>query len=475
MGQRELDGLNPLLKPQSIAIVGVSESQNRATMAFHNLEQQGYSGDIYLVNPKYDKLYERRCYSSLKELPQIVDCVFLSIPAHIVFSTLQEAVSLGIPAAVIISSGFGEGEGFGKVEAQKLRELSQKSGLKICGPNCLGIITPSNRSSSYGYTLPEGLLSGRVSGIFQSGSVLETVVTELSQRGIGFNIAISSGNEIAVSNSEYLEYLAQDAETDIIVGYIENFQNIEQFRHAAELAREKRKPIILLKVGRSPQGAKAALAHTASYVGDDDVVEAVFQELGIVRCYDLAELIETTILFSLSNVPRNSGVACITFSGGDAGIYQDLNFAEKIGLYFPALSASSDVELRKLLPPFASVSNPLDATGAVALNEDLFCKVLNVFLVDPQINVIAVSGNPSGNTPATRTIITALKKIKPNTEKSVLFFSPTFGCYDGTFGTELAKNGIPVLRGARSAFAAIENLSSFGGAQVLLRTDAGVG
>jgi acyl-CoA synthetase (NDP forming) len=454
-------GLRPLLEPRSIAIVGVSAAGNRATLAFRNLEEQGYDGEIYLVNPKYRELYGRPCYPSLASIPADVDCAFLSIPAPGVIPTLQEAAAAGIPAAVVISSGFGEGDGTGREKAAALKELATASGIKVCGPNCLGIITPTNRSSAYGYTLPGGLQAGRVSGVFQSGAAMGAVVGELSRRGVGFRIAVSSGNEAIVDNSEYIEYFVEDSGTEVIVAFIEGIQDHQRFRRAAELARAKGKPIILIKIGRSPLGAKAALAHTGSVAGPDIAAEELFAETGVIRCHDFEELIETTVLVSIGRIPAGTGVACVTISGGEAGLYLDMNNIDGLGVSLPELSPATAATLREILPRFASVGNPLDATGAVALDTGLYKEVVRALLADERISVIAISDSVNERSPATKTVVEVLSAWTAKTEKCILLFTPNFGSNDGQLGAKLAGQGIPLLRGARAALAAIGNLTRF--------------
>ncbi|MEH7014129.1 acetate--CoA ligase family protein [Neobacillus niacini] len=456
--------LDMLFKPKSIALVGISPKSNRATLAYQNLKEIGYTGEIYFVNAKYTEVHGQKCYSSMSEIPEKIDSVYVSIPSDHVLSTLKEAIAKGAKGAVVISSGFGEGEGAGKEKSEELIHFANDNGLAVAGPNCLGLISSANNFSAYGFFFPEGLKKGNVGGVFQSGGLMHAIAGELGNRGVGISTIVSSGNEMIVNSSHYIEYLANDPNTDVIMAFIEGIKDPERFIKAADIAYKNKKPIILVKVGKSEKAAQAAVAHTGSMTGSDKVIETMFKQKGIIRVSDVDELIETVILFSNGVSPKGVGVAITTTSGGEAGMYADLG--EELGIHFSEFSDHTKVKLKSVLPEFGALGNPLDTTGNAALDKSLYSSCLNAIAEDENVAIIGVSQmeiteSALRNNKTTQVIVESIQDCYKQYNKPILLFTPNSGGADKRVGEMLLNKGIPLLTGAIPTFKAIRNLINY--------------
>ncbi|SFE53401.1 acetate--CoA ligase family protein [Alteribacillus iranensis] len=454
--------LDSMFKPRAVAIIGVSPKENRATLAYRNLQELGYEGEIYFVNPKYESVHGKPCYPTVDDIPGSIQSIYISIPGDHVLPTLEAAKRKGASSAVVISSGFGEGGGAGQDKAEELARFSEENNFAVCGPNCLGLINASHRFSSYGFFFPDGFQRGNVGGVFQSGGLMHAIAGELSQRGVGLSSIVSSGNETVVNSSHYLEYLANDPNTDVIIGFLEGIKDPERFVKAAEAAYRNRKPIIVFKVGKSEKAAESAVAHTGSMTGSDQVIDTLLKQKGIIRVDDIDELIETTVLFSNKKFMNGPNLAITTTSGGEAGMYADIG--EDLGIQFAEFSDATKSRLKEVLPEFGSMGNPLDTTGNAALDKDLYSSCISILAEDNQVNMIAVSQmdiNESSlkHNKATQVIVESLEENSQKYDKPMICFTPNAGGADKSVCSKLSAIGVPLLIGGRSALTAINNLS----------------
>ncbi|MBM3301873.1 MAG: CoA-binding protein, partial [Deltaproteobacteria bacterium] len=382
--------LSKLLNPQSIAIVGASEKFGAGSLVIENLQTLGYQGKIIPVSPKYESVRGYPCYPSLRDVPKEVeiDCAAIVLGSKQVVPILEQAGRRGVGAAWAFASGFAEADKEGEKLQEELRKVCEEHHILFCGPNCVGYANLHGQVGTYSAPISPTLRKGGVSAIGQSGSVILALAN--SNRGIGFHMLISSGNETVLDTSDYLEYLLEDSQTEVIILFLEAVRRPEAFMRACERAAELKKPIIAVKVGRSEMARKVALTHTAALTGADRVQEAWFRKLGVIRVEDLDQLLETAEAFSRCRhrLPRGNGVGAITVSGGEIGLIGDLS--ERLSLTFPALSSSAQAELRKRLPPFTPIANPLDAWGSGDLTET-YPACLEVLVKEERIDLIAVS------------------------------------------------------------------------------------
>jgi acetate---CoA ligase (ADP-forming) len=352
-------GVQSLLKPKSIAIVGASEKIGPGFNALKALEFVGYEGEIYLVNPKSPELFGRRTYASLDQIPGNVDAVFVAVQAEVVVEVAKQAARKGAGALAILSSGFGETED-GKAAQRALVEIAEANDMAVCGPNCLGLLNFVGRSALFGTSLPDKVERGGVAAIVQSGSVGIALLN--SARGIGFSYLITTGNEAVTAASDYLNAVIDDANVTTILVFAEQIKKPAAFMQAIRRARVANKPVVVLKSGRSQSGKAAVMAHTGAIAGSDEACDAALLAAGAMQVHSIDDLIETSLLASKSLVrPAKPLLGGLSLSGGEIALLLDA--AEEIGVQFAPLESALPA-VKKLLPPFAYLANPLDLTWA---------------------------------------------------------------------------------------------------------------
>lgn len=352
-------GVQSLLRPKSIAIVGASEKIGPGFNAVKALEFVGYEGDIFLVNPKSPELFGRRTYASLDDVPGAVDAVFVAVQAGAVADVAKQSARKGAGALAILSSGFGETED-GKAAQRELIEIAEANDIAVCGPNCLGLLNFVGKSALFGTSLPDHVGRGGVAAIVQSGSVGIALLN--SARGIGYSYLITTGNEAVTSASDYIDAVVDDPSVNTILVFAEQIKKPAAFMQALRRARAADKPVIVLKSGRSQSGKAAVMAHTGAIAGSDEACDAALLATGAIQVHSLDELVETAFLASKMPVrPAEHQLGGLSLSGGEIALVLDA--AEDVGVTFASLS-SAQPAVKKLLPPFAHLSNPLDLTWA---------------------------------------------------------------------------------------------------------------
>jgi acetyltransferase len=351
-------GVGSLLGPKSIAIVGASEKVGPGFNAFKALEFVGYEGEIHLVNPRSPELFGRKTYASIDQIPGTVDAVFVAVQAEAVLEIAAQAARKGAGALAILSSGFGETDE-GKIAQQELVRICEANDIAVCGPNCLGLLNFVGRSALFGTSLPDRVGRGGVAAVVQSGSVGIALLN--SGRGLGLSYLITTGNEAVTSASDYIDALVDDPEVTTILVFAEQIKKPAAFIAALRRARAADKPVIVLKSGRSESGKAAVMAHTGAVAGSDEATDAALRAAGAIQVFSLDDLIETTLLASrIATRPSCSLLGGLSLSGGEIALV--LDSCEESGARFAPLDSAAAI--RKLLPPFAHLVNPLDLTWA---------------------------------------------------------------------------------------------------------------
>lgn len=456
--------LRPLLNPASIAVVGASQKPGAGSFVIDNLRRLGYKGRILPVNPRYSDVFGLPSYASLKDVPEDIriDCVAILLGQEHVPVILEEAAERGIQAAWAFASGFAETGEEGAKRQERLRRICLDRGILFCGPNCVGFVNLLDQVGTFSAPLSPTLRKGGIAVVAQSGSVILALAN--SNRGLGFSTLVSSGNEAVLDAVDYMAHFLDDPRTRVIAAFIEGFRRPEAFVRVCERAVEKGKPIIVLKVGRSELAQRTVVTHTGALAGSDDVQEALFKKLGVIRVNDLDELMETAEAFAhLGNrLPKGNRIGAITVSGGEIGLMGDL--ARDLGFTFPDLSEASKEELRRRLPPYSAVGNPLDAWGSGDL-VSAYPACLDVLAREENIDLLAVSQDaPPGMAGAqvnqyaevARAAVQAASGNKP-----VLAFSHVSGGLDDTIRGILETGNVPFLQGTRESLAAIHHLVKY--------------
>lgn len=467
--------LRPLMKPSSIAVVGASSRVNRGTMVIRNLKRFGFQGKVYAVNPKYKEIEDIPCYPTLADLPGPVDFVVCALGSKHVISVMKQAGKIGARAGLVIASGFGDGTGKGKGLSQELYSTCDEFGIKVCGPNCYGLLNVFGNAAPFSGAIVEPLQKGNIGFVLQSGAITRTIHDTPLGRGLGISYIVTSGNETVVELSEYVNWMLDDPQTQVIVTFIEGLKNPARFALVAEKALKMGKPIIALKVGRSVKGQRSTLAHTGSIAGSDASYEAVFQKYGVVRVYDFDELIETALLFSSSRKPHGCGFALVSISGGITGVTADLS--EDIGLKLPQLEEATVKQLEEILPDFASIDNPLDTTGVVAENIDDLNEIIPVLDRDRGISAVAVAFNTPQSSESGRNFFKEKSRVLADVYKSVqkplISFAAASGPVDPEVNGNLKNHGIPFLMGLRESLLAMHRWAWYFERQRLAELPAG--
>ena len=381
--------LDRLINPSSIAIIGASETAGSfGARTMENLAS--FRGKLFPVNPKRDRIFGHTAYQSIEAIPDVPDAAIISVPQEQVIDLVKRCADKGIGGAIVYSSGFAELGIEARIAAQRqLAEIAASTGMRIIGPNCVGII---NFASTIGmHFMPKfnemPIVSGGVGLVSQSGGLGYTIIQSL-QRGIGFSHFLSAGNSCDVDICDLINYLVDDDATKVIACLFEGIRDGERLIDAGRRALAANKPLIIYKMGRSDISKKAALSHTGTLAGSNAAYEAAFREIGAVVVDNWEEVLETACLFARAGLPKGPGAGVMASSGGAAVISGDK--AEEFGVAMPAPRAETIARLTKLVPDFGSVANPTDMTAETLKSFDLYSACIRAFADDPSYGVVIV-------------------------------------------------------------------------------------
>jgi acetyl coenzyme A synthetase (ADP forming)-like protein len=374
------------LAPRSVAVVGASrEAGSIGAALVSNLKQCGFTGAIYPVNPKAGEIDGLKAYPGVAAIGKPVDMALISVPAPMVEQAVRDCASAGVRSVVVISSGFGEVSSEGREIERRLREFVRSSGMRMVGPNCMGILNTDSAISLNATFVPSWPPPGNIGVVSQSGALGYVILNHLKNLDAGVSTFVSVGNKADVSGNDILSYWAEDPATAVGVLYLESFGNPRRFgRIAPEIAR--RKPIIALKAGRSGAGSRAASSHSAALASPDVAVDALFEQAGVIRVDTLEQLLDVALLMSSQPVPAGPRVGIITNGGGPGILLADA--CEANGLTLPELGEHTKDRLRSLLPPQATVSNPVDMLPSSTGEQ--YADAIRLVASDPGVDSVIV-------------------------------------------------------------------------------------
>ncbi len=451
--------LKPILEPQSVAVIGASRQPGSVGYAvLSNLLMGQFTGVVYPVNPKARSICGVRSYSRVLEIPDTVDLAVIIVRAPIVPQVLEECGQKGVKGAIVISAGFKEAGSEGaKLEAQ-VREIAQHHNIALVGPNCLGVINtdPNYRlNASFAKEMP---LPGNIAFISQSGALCTAVLDYAKGQGIGFSKVISLGNKADVNENDFISYLWQDQQTQVILLYVEELSDGRKF---LQLAREitgegdNRKPILALKAGRTPAGARAVASHTGSLAGSDEVYEALFTQAGVLRADTIEDLFEFAIAFANQPLPNGKRTLIITNAGGPGIMATDA--CVRYGLELSQLSEKTLERLREKLPLHASLQNPIDLIGDA--QHDRYEVALKAALDDPNVDAIIVLLTPQAMTDI-ENIAHVIAQASKRKSKPIL--ACFMGLVDVSAGVRiLEENGVPSYSFPEDAVRALSAMAHY--------------
>jgi acetyltransferase len=388
---KSADAVRALLSPKNVAIVGASDRPGSwSKKVFRSLTRTEFRGIVYPVNPRSATVWDgRTCYPDLGSLPEPPDHVIVLVPGRAAIETIREAGRAGARSATIFSSGFGEGgDPDGRALGAELQAAIAESGLAVSGPNCLG-----NLAARYGLMtitddrIPE-LVRGPIAIFGQSGGIVTAIYRALMSRGMQPGYALTVGNEAGLNSADYIRFFAEDDDTQVIACFIEAIKDSSAFRDACAAARDAGKPVVVVKIGGSEASRAAALAHTGSLAGSLECFDAVAETIGAIRVNTIDEMVEVVELLIHGTRPAGPRAGAITFSGGLKGLL--LEGAERNGVEFPNLAASTMDRLREIVGVGTSLGNPLDAGFTALSSREAYFKCIEIMQEDPDIDVVLV-------------------------------------------------------------------------------------
>jgi len=456
--------MGALFHPGRLAIVGATPRQGFAYNIQRELLDGGYRGEIFGVTPRHTEVLGAACYPTLDAIPGGVDLAIVVVPSGLVLDVLGQAERAGVAAVNIITSGFGEqGEGEAHQRQAAIRDFAQRTGIRVVGPNCLGLIsTPARLTAIWG---PYGIVPrGPVGLVFQSGLLAYCVVMPLSERGCGYSYIVTTGNEADLDAADFIRYYVEDEETRVIGCFIEQFRDPQKFLRVAALAAERQKPIVALKIGRSEGGRRAAQAHTGSLVGSDAIADALMRQHGVVRVANLDEMNETLAAFHAKRLPRGSGVGAIFSSGGACGLVSDLG--QELGVALPQLAPRTVEKLQGVIPDFGTIGNPLDVTGQAASRPEITEGAFVALAEDPNIHTIIYGQAIPERVDLATPVGEVLRRLPGRYPDTVFLLTAFVGGrmregrrYDQDPAEPVMRwDGIPFLQGAENALRAVRSL-----------------
>jgi len=377
------------INPRNVAVVGASARESsQGRRLYDNLVlHSAVPGEVYAVNPAYREIGGRPCWPSIGALPEAdIDVALIMINSALVLDALRQCVARGIPFAVVMTSGFSEAGEEGRRLEREIAELCHDTGLHVYGPNCPGFVNVRDRlGMTFSPAFKDDLNPGAIGLATQGGGLGRNLLQGLSH-GQGVGLWFSAGNEVDLEIPDFIAHMANDPQIGVIGLLMEGVKNGRRLTAALELARARNKPVVVLKIGHSEAGVRAAQSHTASVAGTAAVNSAVFRQFGAIEVDDLDQLLATARLLTRITPKSGNGLCIYTFSGGTAALAADI--AGAAGLPLAALSPATKAALRKRLPDFASIDNPVDTTADILRNQEASVECLRILCADPGVGTV---------------------------------------------------------------------------------------
>lgn len=455
-----MGSMKSLLAPQSIAVVGASQRGGRGASVIANLRDCGFPGQILPVNPRYAEVHGFKCYPDIADLPVGVDCILAAVGADATCDVLEKAHAKGIPAAVVLAAGFGEG-GHGEARALRLKALAAE-GMCICGPNCFGYINIKDRVAAFSGPIAKPLRAGSVAIVSQSGGLGATAFTPLmADRQLGFAYFVSCGNQLGATIEDFVDYLVDDPDVQVVAIVIEALKNPQKLADAARKAHAQKKSLLLFQAGRSAAGQVMIRSHTGALASNSEVLAAFLRRQGIVQVRGFDEFVEAIEIFANAplDVDISDDIIVVSGSGGGAAISTDV--LEEAGLPLAQFEPQTKESLRAIQPDFGSVTNPLDGTGAMYDDPALMPRIFGALIGEHRRPVIAasVSVRAGGNESMRRLASHIADAARSSGRTFVAFqYTPLGGPLDSELIATLHGANVPILLGTTNAMRALRYL-----------------
>ena len=443
------------LSPKSIAIIGASDKRGSVGRTITSNIMNGFKGTVFPISPSRPTVFYKKAYKSVLDVPKPIDLAVIVIKNTIVPDVLEECGKKKIKGAIIITAGFKEVDEEGAKLEQRLKDIAKKYKIQVIGPNCLGVMNLDPKTMMNSTFLKITPKSGQIALISQSGAICAALCEDASAQGIGFSAVVSMGNKAVMSEIDVLNMLANHKQTKVIVMYLEDMGNGQEFLKVCKnITRKFKKPVLVLKSGRSPEGAKAAMSHTGALMGSDEIYEALLKQSGAIRVDTMEELFDYAVAFAKQPLPTKGGLVIVSNAGGPAIISTDA--CSKNGIKMAKIENIRS-KIDSVIPPWGSSRNPVDIVGDADFNR--FNNVLERVLAHPNVGSVITMCTPSGTLDYDKlaeVIVAMSKKYKKTMLASLM------GLDEGITNREiLAKGGIPYYTYAEGAIRTLTAMLRF--------------
>ena len=444
-----------ILSPKSIAVIGASDKRGSVGSTITSNIMNGFTGTVYPISPTRDTVFYKKAYKSVLDVPKSIDLTVIVIKNTLVANVLEECGKKKIKGVIIITAGFKEVDEEGAKREQELKDIAKKYKIQIIGPNCLGVMNLAPKTMMNSTFLKVTPKSGKIALVSQSGAICAALVEDASAQGIGFSAVISMGNKAQMSEVDVLKMLAEHKQTKVIVMYLEDMGNGQEFLKVCKnITKKLKKPVLVLKSGRSPEGAKAAMSHTGALMGSDEIYDALLKQSGAIRVDTMEELFDYATAFSKQPLPTAGGLVIVSNAGGPAIISTDA--CSKMGIRMAKID-SIRPKIDEVIPPWGSSRNPVDIVGDADFNR--FHNVLERVLKHPKTGSVITMCTPSGTLnydKLAEVVVSMSKKYKKTMLASLM------GLDEGVTNREiLAKGDVPYYTYAEGAIRALSAMIKF--------------
>jgi 4-hydroxybutyryl-CoA synthetase (ADP-forming) len=443
------------LSPKSIAIIGASDKRGSVGRTITSNIMNGFKGIVFPISPTRPEVFYKKAYKSVLDVPKPIDLAVIVTKNTIVPDVLEECGKKKVKGVIIITAGFKEVDEEGAKLEQRLKDIAKKYNIQIIGPNCLGVMNLDPKTMMNSTFLKITPKSGEIALVSQSGAICAALCEDASAQGIGFSAVISMGNKAAMSEIDVLKMLADHKQTKVIVMYLEDMGNGQEFLKVCKhITRDLKKPVLVLKSGRSPEGAKAAMSHTGALMGSDEIYDALLKQSGAIRVDTMEELFDYAVAFSKQPLPTKGDLVIVSNAGGPAIISTDA--CSKNGIKMAKIE-NIRPQIDAVIPPWGSSRNPVDIVGDADFNR--FSNVLDKVLAHPNVGSVIAMCTPSGTLDYDKlaeVIVTMSKKFKKTMLASLM------GLDEGITNRQiLADGGIPYYTYAEGAIRTLKAMLRF--------------
>ena len=446
---------SPILSPKSIAVIGASDKRGSVGATITSNIMNGFKGAVYPISPSRETVFYKKAYKSVLDVPKSIDLAVIVIKNTLVTPVLEECGKKKIKGVIIITAGFKEVDEEGAKREQQVIDIAKKYNMQVVGPNCLGVMNLDPKTMMNSTFLKVTPKSGKIALVSQSGAICAALVEDASAQGIGFSAVVSLGNKAVMSEVDVLKILATHKQTKVIVMYLEDMGDGQEFLKVCKnITKKLKKPVLVLKSGRSPEGAKAAMSHTGALMGSDEIYDALLKQSGAIRVDTMEELFDYATAFSKQPLPTAGGLVIVSNAGGPAIISTDA--CSKAGIRMAKID-SIRPKIDEVIPPWGSSRNPVDIVGDADFNR--FHNVLDRVLKHPKVGSVISMCTPSGTLnydKLAEVIVTMSKKYKKTMLASLM------GLDEGITNREiLSKGDVPYYTYAEGAIRTLAAMIKF--------------